>query len=1038
MRQILMILFTLITCTASAQLYQRMPQYGYEMDRGRILLDLDIPTDTTTNKSGVVRIGTTLYAGNGSYWTAAATGTFDTAGIRIRPIPGTYMTITGTYPNLTFNVIYDSTVLQTKFRSDTNRTNVYTTLDTIIKYVSSPDGSVGITSSGRNIYFTVTGAPNSASPGNYIITYPTIERSNDTVDVIPNVVFQQGSLRDTITTGAQYVVPYASAGQKRIDPIIIDPSGLLDTLQGVEDSFFAVRPDLAAGSIVIADINVYGVDSIVVSNVGTFQRTAMGYFDANGKLTGDSTKYFVGSNTLNAPAFKSNVVGGVALSIDGGSAIRADRGSRVVYIDGDSSVTLRSGGYNHKAQLTAQGEFLIGTSGQVREPSARLAVIDSTKGFLPPVMRGVRMNAISSPATGLIVYNSDSLSLCLYNGSAWVKLGSGGSGSTNFWGKQGNAGTDPANDFAGTTDNVPFYLRVNNDTVAKFGNNTGNVSFGGGSATGIISFATGVSTASAEAASAFGQSTASGSSSTAMGSSTASGGNSTAMGASIANGNFSTAISSSTTEGDYSFAMGVNVAYSRYGTALGRNNHYSSHTINDTSTLLVVGNGYIDESSIAGTPSNILTVGYNGMIIGNHTSQLPDSTLTVVGGVAMPNLYESSDGTDSMVVKNADGGLGIRAIPGGGSTDTSGFAHKSYNLTETITGAKTFTGASTFSNTANGTANTTITGGVQGGSDNVGLLINGTFAGATNAHPFRVTPNFGFTSNGFAGAGIDVPFVTSGTANHDHVVGFQSVGTHGSSGTMTNAYGAYLGYVTNGGVTTNSYGVHIINPTGSGTITNNVGLYIANQTKGATNLGIQVAGSTAIEVGGISYLLGTAIVGHTTGVAPGAELEVRNNGANSFRMRNNGNWFQFVQPSGSADITFGSISGNNMKIYDGGNKTFFAPAQDSVSNSGLWVNHSFATAYLASSSSTINVSSNNFTVNADATSTNITANLPTAVGCKGRIYVVRKSDASVNTVTIDANSTETINGATTVTLTLQYSFRMMQSDGANWMVISQL
>jgi len=296
MRQILIILFTLITCTASAQLYQRMPQYGYEMDRGRILLDLDIPTDTTTNKSGVVRIGTTLYAGNGTYWTAAATATatIDTAGIAIRPIPGTYMTISGTYPNLTFNVIYDSTVLQTKFRSDTNRTNVYTTLDTIIKYVSSPDGSVGITSSGRNIYFTVTGAPNSASPGNYIITYPTIERSNDTVDVIPNVVFQQGSLRDTITTGAQYVVPYASADQKRIDHIFINPSGLLDTAQGVEDSFFAVRPDLPAGSIPVADINVYGTDSIVVSNVGLFQSTAMGYFDSNGKLTGDSTKYFVG------------------------------------------------------------------------------------------------------------------------------------------------------------------------------------------------------------------------------------------------------------------------------------------------------------------------------------------------------------------------------------------------------------------------------------------------------------------------------------------------------------------------------------------------------------------------------------------------------------------------------------------------------------------------------------------------------------------------------------------------------------------------
>jgi len=330
------------------------------------------------------------------------------------------------------------------------------------RWFVSPDGSINITNNGDTIKATVTGAPNSSSPGNYIITYPTIERSNDTVDVIPNIVFQQGSLRDTITTGAQYIVPYASADQKRIDAIFVNPSGLLDTAQGIEDSFFAVRPDLAAGSIPIADINVYGVDSIVVSNVGLFQSTAMGYFDSNGKLTGDSTKYFVGSNTLNAPSFKSNVVGGVALSIDGGSAIRADRGSRVVYIDGDSSVTLRSGGYNHKAQLTAQGEFIIGSSGQARIPSARLAVIDSTKGFLPPVMRGVRMNAISSPATGLIVYNSDSLSLCLWNGSAWVKLGSGGSGTASTLQQvttAGNITTDSFSVATGSNRLITFYTR---------------------------------------------------------------------------------------------------------------------------------------------------------------------------------------------------------------------------------------------------------------------------------------------------------------------------------------------------------------------------------------------------------------------------------------------------------------------------------------------------------------------------------------------------------------------------------------------------
>jgi len=59
-----------------------------------------------------------------------------------------------------------------------------------------------------------------------------------------------------------------------------------------------------------------------------------------------------------------------------------------------------------------------------------------------------------------------------------------------------------------------------------------------------------------------------------------------------------------------------------------------------------------------------------------------------------------------MVVKNADGGLGIRAIPGGGSVDTSGFLHKDYNLTETVTGTKTFSSTVT-ANSATLTSTTT-------------------------------------------------------------------------------------------------------------------------------------------------------------------------------------------------------------------------------------------------------------------------------------------------------------------------------------------
>jgi len=590
------------------------------------------------------------------------------------------------------------------------------------RWFVSPDGSINITNNGDTIKATVTGAPNSSSPGNYIITYPTIERSNDTVDVIPNIVFQQGSLRDTITTGAQYVVPYASAGQKRIDPIIIDPSGLLDTLQGVEDSFFAVRPDLAAGSIVIADINVYGVDSIVVSNVGLFQSTAMGYFDSNGKLTGDSTKYFVGSNTLNAPSFKSNVVGGVALSIDGGSAIRADRGSRIVYIDGDSSVTLRSGGYNHKAQLTAQGEFLIGSSGQVRIPSARLAVIDSTKGFLPPVMRGVRMNAISSPATGLIVYNSDSASLCLYNGSAWVKLGTGG----------GSGGSQDLQSVLenGDTTNQSISINYHNGFTPIAGVKLESSEV---DAEGKITITSGVgvtastiySTSNIEAA---------GGGKTFFPDAPAGTGSGIPSGSPVfvrqvngvnadESGNVSVSASGNLQEA-YDAAPSANpqiniveasevdrkilqsqrngrtgiigfkteYPYLRNISQTNVNNltevraeEAQSYKVASDSTFKSTrhenypdsviqranGSSAANKSILFQDTAKIIfcTVQNNGKVGINTTA--PDSTLTVVGGVAMPNLYESSDVTDSMVVKNADGGLGIRAIPGGGSTTDS-------------------------------------------------------------------------------------------------------------------------------------------------------------------------------------------------------------------------------------------------------------------------------------------------------------------------------------------------------------------------------
>jgi hypothetical protein len=54
--------------------------------------------------------------------------------------------------------------------------------------------------------------------------------------------------------------------------------------------------------------------------------------------------------------------------------------------------------------------------------SAILELKATTKGFLPPKMTTTQKNAISSPASGLMVYDTDTNKLCCYNGTSWNDL----------------------------------------------------------------------------------------------------------------------------------------------------------------------------------------------------------------------------------------------------------------------------------------------------------------------------------------------------------------------------------------------------------------------------------------------------------------------------------------------------------------------------------------------------------------------------------------------------------------------------------------
>lgn len=71
----------------------------------------------------------------------------------------------------------------------------------------------------------------------------------------------------------------------------------------------------------------------------------------------------------------------------------------------------------------------------------------------------------------------------------------------------------------------------------------------------------------------------------------------------------------------------------------------------------------------------------------------------------------------------------------------------------------------------------------------------------------------------------------------------------------------------------------------------------------------------------------------------------------------------------------------------------------------------------------------------NATGGNRTINLPTAVGNLGAQLIVKKTDSSVNTVTITPNGAEKIDEGTSFLLSLQNEVVTLKSDGVQWWVI---
>ena len=129
-----------------------------------------------------------------------------------------------------------------------------------------------------------------------------------------------------------------------------------------------------------------------------------------------------------------------------------------------------------------------------------------------------------------------------------------------------------------------------------------------------------------------------------------------------------------------------------------------------------------------------------------------------------------------------------------------------------------------------------------------------------------------------------------------------------------------------------------------------------------------------------------------------------------------------------------NIMRNALEVTDGATFGGNVGIGTTAPTSKLHVAGSVAKAIVAKTAN-YTAAATDYTILVTCSSANVTITLPAASGCSGRIYNIKKLDATGYNVIIDGNSAETLDGALTKTLTAQYETLTIQCDGSNWHII---
>lgn len=658
------------------------------------------------------------------------------------------------------------------------------------------------------------------------------------------------------------------------------------------------------------------------------------------------------------------------------------------------------------------------------DPSAAFEVSSTTKGVLISRMSTAQMNAIPSPATGLMVYNTDVNCFYTYRGATLGWKSQCDPNDIGVWGIEGNTGTSATTNFIGTKDLVDFIMKTNNTERLRILGSNGRVGIGTNAPIERLHiYDDADSYLKIDGPGAAGK-----------GVMLSTGGTNEWLIRRPAATNYLGFFDASITQEALTIFAGGNVG-------IGLNAAAPSNKLHISATANPI---RLEGLQTGAGADSIVTVNATGVLRKRTLADVLSTGSTWLNGgnnLTSPGIFGSTSNQPFSIITNNTSVLTFGT--NGSITQGAGAGQVTYTGNVDATNGLDVTNAPLTAN-----AGATITGSTVNlnntgtGTTNIGNCAGPSTTnidGATNINTSCASPTtIGNTTNGVTNiAG------TTGITGATTVTGATNINTLGSA---TTAIGNASATNTIAGTTTVT-GATNINASGNG-ITTIGNASATNNVVGATNINTTGSGITTVgNASGTTNIDGTNLFVNNLPTGAGTDevvvvdaatgetkkVPMSTVGANAFTVDNGLTKTASNVQLGGTLVQATNIAQAGFDLTTTGTGNFGVGT--ATPNSKFTVSGSFATAISTKTASYTATAADHIII-VDATGGNRTITLPSAVGLDGRQYIIKKKDNSVNNVIIAAAGSETIDGAATVIMSIQWQVRTIVSDGANWMIIS--